>query len=473
MKKYIHGRRALLFKLFTVLSLTSINNLALANTEQFEQAYAPVMVGDITTFIPIELTPDAVVRVSSKQVGDQTQLAWTPSSNAEYYKVLKYNGSSWVTVMPKVTNSFYTYNGTGQFRVVACFKYGCQTSTATSVHEKNELSISAFYTQTNAQISENSQVTVAWQLAGSTSATVTHIQNGRATTKPITALQSGSTSFYVQSDSKFRLTASGFNGETTSTEIHVATQRANPFLDKGLKSEYKQPLYNLGLDIIQRTILQTDHHLVFATHDSKLFFYRAYREQGQPVSWQQEWQLTLDGVVNSIPNLTENYLYFSETNASNQGRLCKARLTDKQNLICSDYYAEPLLTSPIIVNNDGDYSAKFVDSISPTSKAGGVYAFYHNGDVRIFDQQTLVPKPQSFSLSNDLEQPMINTPTVFLNKKRIQGISPQFLIKERDNVMGVGIPSNQAVQQAQSFGVLAYGQQATPKPMTVIWKGKL
>ncbi|KZN32059.1 hypothetical protein N483_02665 [Pseudoalteromonas luteoviolacea NCIMB 1944] len=470
--KSMFKRKALFYLIVSLVSLCS--NFANSNFEgEFEQAYAPVFLGNVTRFTPIDLKPDAVIKLSSKAENGYTSLAWIPSPQAEYYKILKFDGSDWRVVSSNVTTSFYRYRGSGSFRVVACHRYGCASNDIDNVDVSGELAIKAFYAEEGSVVPAGGAVRVGWQLSGATSAVITHSQYGSHTSKSIVSLGASSQLFNIQGDSRFTLTATGFDGESVSTYVNVATLRENPFLKKGRQSQYTQPLLDLNLDIVERTILQSEHHLVFSTHDGELYFFRANKIRGKPVSWQKEWSLTLDGIINSAPKITENYLYYNETNSQSMGRVCKVRLFDKQNLTCSQYYHSALLTSPLIINNDGDYTAKFVESLAEGGgRVSGVYAFYYNGDVRVFDQQSMLPKTQSFTLADNLTQPIISTPSLFLNKKKIPGLDAQILIKEQNEVLGVAIPKSDA-QQFQSFGVLAIGQQDALKPMTVLWKGAL
>ncbi|WP_125716547.1 hypothetical protein [Pseudoalteromonas rubra] len=467
--------RATLTLLFALINLCVTHIVDASSQTEFEQAYAPIQVGKITTFIPIELRPDAIVKLSSQELDGYTNLAWTPSPQADYYQIFKFDGQTWQLVASRVTTSFYRYNGSGSFKVVACHRFGCSSSNPEDTNVSEALAINAFYAQDDNALTAGSAVIVGWQLSGATSAVVTHTQNGGSHTTRISSTSLGRQSFTVFGDSQFTLTAYGFNGQSTSTSIQVPIAEENPFLAIGTKSDYKQPLFGLNLDIIERTVFQNEHHLIFSTHDGKLYFFRAQKDQEQPVSWQQEWAIELEGVVNSAPRLTENHLYYNETNSDNQGRTCKVRLADIDSLTCTTYEDDALLTSPVIINNDGDYSAKFMDSLAGVNqKATGVYAFYHSGKVKIFDQQDLTPEPQSFTLAEHIEQPVINTPTLFLNKKNIQGLTELILVKDQDQVLGVAVPTASSVQQqSRSFGVLSVNALSEPKPMSVLWKGAL
>ncbi|TMP29543.1 hypothetical protein CWB99_08005 [Pseudoalteromonas rubra] len=461
-----------MYALFNMCLLYPLGSKA---TEGFEQAYVPINVGEITTFIPIELRPDAIVKLSSQELDGYTSLAWTPSPQAEYYQIHKFEGGAWQVVATQITGRFYRHKGTGRYRVLACHKYGCSSSNPENSNVSDNLDIKAFYTQNYSAVEVGSPVRVGWELTGATSVTISHAQNGGRSVAQLSALNSGTHAFNVHGDSTFTLTAYGFDGASKSTSINLATVRENPFLNKGIQSDYKQPLFGLNLDIIERTVFQDKHHLIFSTHDGKLYFFRAHKEQNKPVSWQQEWVLTLDGVVNSAPVITEHYLHYNETNAQGQGRTCMVRLADKANVTCSPYEQDALLSSPVIVNNDGNYSAKFTDSLAGSNKkAAGIYAFYRSGKVKILDQKTLLPKPQSFTLAGHLDHPVITTPTLFLNRKNIQGLSEMILVKDQDQVLGVAIPSTESVQlQSRSVGVLSVNALSESKPMTILWKGAL
>ncbi|MEC4088696.1 hypothetical protein [Pseudoalteromonas rubra] len=473
MKFFFQGGKKL-SPLCALISMCIFYPLCSNASEGFEQAYKPVMVGNVRIFKPIKLRPDTVVKLSSQVDGEYTNLAWTPSRQAKYYQILKFDGQTWQVVVPITTASYYRYHGTGSFRVVACHRYGCSSDSPDNTKVEGGLAIKALYTEGDSAVMAGSTIRVGWQLSGATNAVIHYSQNGVSNAFQASSFTKGTRTFYVHSNSSVTLTAYGFNGASESTSINIATLRENPFLSKRIQSEYKQPLFDLNLDIIERTIFQNEHHLFFSTHDGKLYFFRAHKELDSPVSWHQEWSLTLDGVVNSAPTITEHYLYFNETNSNNQGRICQVRLSDKQLLECSAYEDDALLTSPVIVNNDGDYSAKFMDSLSGEQKAAGVYAFYQSGKVKIFDQQGLAPQPQSFTLTEHIEQPVINTPTLFLNKKNIQGLSELFLVKDQDQVLGVAIPTSGSVQQqSRSVGVLSLSALSESKPMTVLWRGAL
>lgn len=93
-------------------------------------ALVPIIVDDITTFIPIDRSPAAPEKFSNVERDGKYHISWNQSTDANYYVIDQLINGVWVTVGSKITgNSFSISSGNGaRFRFTACNDYGCSKS---------------------------------------------------------------------------------------------------------------------------------------------------------------------------------------------------------------------------------------------------------------------------------------------------------------------------------------------------------
>lgn len=357
MKKYFQGRRALLFKLLTLLSLTSINNLAVANSEQFEQAYAPIMVGNITTFIPIELEMPQTVLVSLKNTGASYLLEWSPVSSADYYKVEQFIGGKWHSIAVKLNVNKLTVTdlSSSQFRVTACNRYGCSETQKNNHLVDGQLTIEHFKASSDI-VEKGALATLSWSVKN-----VSQIRIESSSGEIYKDLKpSGSLQVNPYQFTSYNLIASGFQqNKIMKTAIVVEQERKiieTPY------TGYLEPLRNKGFDVISRTLLELPQGLVFSTHDEQLGL---VNKSGDVL-----WLIELEGIVaNRVTyNQAKNWVNFSVSKLDNTGQSCAVDIAtgriEKCNALQSPAIASPLL----LTTNENGISVTRVANIDMDGK---------------------------------------------------------------------------------------------------------
>ncbi|KZN46674.1 hypothetical protein [Pseudoalteromonas luteoviolacea] len=445
-----------------------------AVASEFQQAYAPIVVGGITIFIPIEVKPNNVAYLSIKPDSAGTKLAWTPSDTASYYKVQYLKDGNWVSLSERhgATHFQVPANIAGPYRVLACHQYGCSAGTPTNRTLTQDLVIKALYSD-NPQTDDRKRVVVGWQVDGASSVTLSRFENGvhRYSQTGLNPSQ-GSIASIIGGLAQFRLTAYGFDGTSVSRTLQVATKPVNPTLKLGNKGQYAQPFYHSELDIIEKTILEHNDSIYFATHDGQILRYAPKVGSAQP-EWQQSWSIKLRGVVNNAPVVDGEYLLYSISMRDNTGMACKTRLIDGAQHSCTSEKNSNLIASPVVVKETpksaGVFSAFSSFTSSQADVQAGVYVFHRNGTVEVLDPNNLKNVLRTFTLKGVINESVLTTPAVIVDQGNNN--QQQFVIQDGKDVIGVNVPSSNTPARSSSM-VQAVGRWFSDEPSTDVQKAQ-
>ncbi|OCQ23661.1 hypothetical protein A7985_06885 [Pseudoalteromonas luteoviolacea] len=187
---------------------------------EFEQAYAPIFVGDIVTFIPVEIIPETTRYLSVKTHSNRADVAWSPNKDADYYQLQKYENGVWTYVTERHSLTYHSvYGSSGPFRVRGCHKYGCAPWQSYNHQVQGSLDILSF-TSDNSQFNSSGRVKLEWSLQGATSVSLLREEAGTVVSK-LDNLSPTKGSLYVNVNkmTEFTLIATGFGGEVLSQNL--------------------------------------------------------------------------------------------------------------------------------------------------------------------------------------------------------------------------------------------------------------
>ncbi|NRD72027.1 hypothetical protein HQQ94_01960 [Shewanella sp. VB17] len=347
---------------FTLLFLcvTSVYFAAIAVSAPapFEQAYAPISVGDITIFIPIERLPSLPPSLSIKSSGDEYLLEWAGDSSVSRYQLEHKVNGVWVLLTDNISTSSYqtSINNGPEFRISACDRYGCSAWREVNNNVSGELMISQFSKSADA-VSSGSQVQLSWQVSDAVSIDISSNQGHQFSTH----IGQGQHAFSINGLTEFTLKASSFDA-SYSQRLMVAPAAIMPdFTIAPKQDSYSQPLLelvksqNLHMQPIERALLSTklrdnSELNIIAQHDNKL---SRVSNTGQLI-----WTLALDGVIANQPvfNLATNELFFTLSSAQGSGSLCKADINANEHRCFtskpdSEETLASMIAAPLIIDD--------------------------------------------------------------------------------------------------------------------------
>ncbi|TMP31500.1 hypothetical protein CWB99_04410 [Pseudoalteromonas rubra] len=476
----------------------------------FEQAYAPIRAGKIITVIPIELMPENIVRLSTKRTGDASQLAWTPVSDADYYVVEYYQDGQWRTVNDKVLTPFTSTAQSGPFRIKSCHRYGCSQWQQNAVTIDADLEVQAFYAS-NSQVESGEVFQLHWSLSGATAISVTKSVDQYTT--PALTMKSPSLRSLSQSTNhvtKYKLTAYGFGGQSIQRELVVSPLAEARIIEQALPSSYPQPLRELGLDVIERTIIEHNGSLYFATHDERLFKYKSqviHLEHGErDITWQKEWELNTAGVVANAPVFNDGFAYFTVSMMGEKGKACKVDINNS-DVRCSRQFNSNTIAAPVLVNKTllnsaaSSFGKSSLFSSAPEPNAvltSGLYIFQRDGTIKVLDTKDLTSELKTYTMPSQVKN-VITTPLLVGSVELVHAAQqssrfaqkveevmnssvsePQLIYREGNRLLGITFPKN-APQSASATELMSrmLGLE-TPQPasqdsesMQVVWEAEL
>ncbi|KZN33634.1 hypothetical protein N474_19335 [Pseudoalteromonas luteoviolacea CPMOR-2] len=429
--------------------------LSMTANASFEQAYAPINVGSITIFIPIELLPEKASYLSLNTDSGQTRLAWSPVSDADYYQIQHFENGQWVSISDQYTSTHYsTQSITGPFRVRACHRYGCADWQSNIRNVQDPLNIQAFYSD-SARSDDAGRINIGWSVLGASSVTLTQkVAGSVVSVKQGLNPTQGVTTPYISGLTEFTLSAHGFGGQVIHKNLSVTSKPKFPIQLQGQKGGFKQPLYESSLDIVEKSIVEYDDNLFFATHDGLLMFYQGVRRSDGEVTWRHGWNMQLEGIINNAPVVDGDFLYFTESYFDNTGQACRVRWLDASAKVCSDKTNNNLLASPVMVKPAPEVNLGFVASVQRFAKSftssaqqqddvqTGLYVFHRDGTIDVLDPHNNLKLKRQFSLKNSINQTqgIVTTPSLIMNQD-IALYKPQFVIQQADELMGVDVPA--------------------------------
>ncbi|KZN51727.1 hypothetical protein N474_23945 [Pseudoalteromonas luteoviolacea CPMOR-2] len=484
--------------LFLLISLLT----SLPGRAEFEQAYEPVMVFGAPVLVPVESTPEDTLYLSVQSKQDAMLVAWSPSQDADYYQLQYLEGGVWKYASEKHYLTYLTVDvSRGPFRVRGCHKYGCAQWQADNRAVQAPLSIKAFYSN-SAQADRYGRLMLGWHVEGATDVTITARKNGQvAAVNRSLAPSKGLLDAYVDQLTEYTLSATAFSGEAITKTLVVTAIPKLPVTLTGIKNNYKQPLYETGLDIVEKSITEYRDNLIFATHDGHLLFYKGTHDHNQEMQWDYGWHIELEGVVNNAPIIEGDFLYFTESYYDSTGRACRIRWQDALGKVCSNKASSSLLASPVLVNahaenNQGffasarQFARSFTSSTTRPNIESGLYIFHEDGTVEVLDPINDLQLKRQLSIKNSIDttQGISVTPTLVMSQT-YASYHPQFIIQQDKDLIGVHVPEVQSAAPEVSVfqsvsrwfsrsmsddgSIQAVTKQQAPKELKVVWRESL
>ncbi|TMP35045.1 hypothetical protein [Pseudoalteromonas rubra] len=453
---------------------------------EFQQEHAPIRVRGITTFFPIERAPDAPIYVSVQPNDTGDKLVWSAVDSAKFYSIEQYINGKWEMVNASYRGTQYTLpkSASGVYRVTACDEYGCAAAKEQNRVVSEPFAIKAFYSD-RSQVDMFGQVKVHWQISGAAMVSVSRVENGSTVkTWPIVNPQKGTLSSQINHLSLFKLTAYDFNGQATTRTLAVATLPENPIMLDGVKGEYHQPYFLSGLDVVEHSVLENEDNLFFATHNQTLHRYSVIKEGGKIVDWKPEWKISLPGVVNNAPAISNGDLIFSVSMFNGTGQVYRARLSDgkitqRSKVTNSNLIASPLIVKPKLSTSARAFRAASGVFTSTTEVQGGIYVFHRDGLIQILHPDDLEFVVSEYRVSN-MEMQFINTPSLVIEPSSRK---QQLIMQKDDEMFGVDVPTLTSPSVIENTMEQLFGSdQAQPQTdkagqktqtLPVVWRKKL
>ncbi|MCG7537566.1 hypothetical protein [Pseudoalteromonas sp. OOF1S-7] len=424
--------------LFVLLNLIAINSTI---AMEFKQAYAPIRAGIFTVLIPVERAPDAPIYFSVKPDNTGDKLVWTAVSDAKYYRIEQYTNGRWEMVNANVSGTHYTMPAaaSGIYRVTACDDFGCAAAKQQNRVVTEPFSVKALYSN-RSQVDDYGRVEVSWQITGAAKVSITKTENGRTVqTWPALNPARGKMSSYVNSMARFNLTAYDFDGQAISRTLSIATLPENPVRLNGVKGEFHQPLFLSGLDVIERSVLEHEDNLFFATHGGRLHRYSVKKKAGKITDWHAKWNIPLDGVMNSAPTIQGDELIFTVSMRNGNGKVCSVRASDGEGQSCSAQKSSNLIASPLIVNRVQPSRLSAVSQFftESTRAQEGIYVFQRDGLIQVLDPNDLNIVLSEYRVGG-IQTEFLNTPALITDGS---GERQQFIMQNSENeIFGVDVP---------------------------------
>ncbi|WP_194868384.1 hypothetical protein [Pseudoalteromonas sp. PPB1] len=467
--------------LFFFLNLLIVNR---PMASEFKQAYVPIKVGSRIILKQIERTPDAPIYVSVKLDSAGDKLVWTAVRLAEYYRVEQYVNDQWVMVNANVSATQYTMPATasGVYRVTACHKYGCAAAKQQNRVVSEPFSVKAFYSN-RSQVDDFGLAEVSWQVSGAASVSITKmIQDRAAYHWDVVNPNYGTVKIHVSSMSRFKLTAYDFDGKSTSRVLSIATLPENPVQFGGVKGNFRQPLFLSGIDVIERSVLEHEDNLYFATHGGRLHRYSVTKQAGKIVDWQADWDIPLAGVINSAPVIEGNRLIFTISMRNGKGKICSALLADGIMQSCSEEKDSNVLASPVIISQAPSSNLSSVSKFFAESQTiqSGIYIFQRDGLIQVLDSNDLSIVLNEYRIGGVTAE-FINTPSLIVDEVSER---QQFIMQNSENeIFGVDVPTRTVPSTIsntmnQWFGseqsqIQASSTNSQIQVLPVVWREKL
>ncbi|MCL2914655.1 hypothetical protein L2725_12840 [Shewanella corallii] len=327
--------------------------------EEFQQAYAPISVGDIGFMIPIERQPSESGYFATTDGGDSWILEWEAVSGATRYKIEYFKDGVWQAISSdEQSNRINVAKDKGtEFRVSACDVYGCSDWVGVTTRISGPVLVNRF--SKSSDITElNQSVVISWDVSSATKITVSS-SNGN---EVISYSGLGSHSFPVTGLTQFRMIAEGFNGSIEQS-IFVSPTKSSISQEQPTQDRYLQPILRTVIEAGMQPIEKALVTLIDGVEQINVF--PQYSEVITRVSNSGDiiWEAPTDGlVVNKPIYLVDNKtLIYSVSSDINRGKVCRINIDGTQRF-CLDRIEGssflPIVSSPLYING----SILFVDS---------------------------------------------------------------------------------------------------------------
>ena len=318
-------------------------------TQVFKQAYAPIDVSGITIFIPIELIPAPPTLLIIDTTATDYILEWSMVSGATRYIVEYKLAGQWVVHNSNVTGNSYTISKDLQateFRVITCQQFGCSTGKNVDNTDDSPLQIRSFLSA-KYHTQQDERVNLSWNVVGATNVQLTSNKGLNYNNLALT----GTTSVTTDDLTTFTLIATGFSKQNQQ-QLSIIKAEPAPVFTASAQSIYLQPLYDLGLQPIERSLYMGHNRRSYvATYDQKLF------QVADTANGNWEWVINLPGLMANKPLLlakpetSEQYLFFGLSNKhldghNSRGKVCRFNISSSY-LACINL-PNNIIASPII-----------------------------------------------------------------------------------------------------------------------------
>ncbi len=399
-QKELHMRSMLQAGIFFILLTAHLIISVPANaTQTFEQAYAPIDVSGITIFIPIELIPEPATYLTIKNTGNQSLLEWEPLANVTRYILEQEINGNWVVLNNNLlTNSYATsINNNLKFRVSSCHKYGCSVSQAITDQINVDIQIRSFLAS-DYKVNGGDTIDLDWDVIG---ASTINLSSNKGHNYQNLAPK-GSTKISTNDLTTFTLTASGF-GTQVSQKLSIIKPVAKPQVIAPQSSIYLQPLYDLNLEPIERSLLVGKNNNNYVA-DLQRQLHRV-SDTGQII-----WTRNLTGLIANQPVYLidangDAFLFFAlsksnliDTNIA--GQFCRLKV-DNQHMSCFNL-ANNAIAGPVVNMEDDVNPQLYLIDVS-----GFLYEFsaFESENLELIASQQLLHNQSSIRV---LTTPQLN-----------------------------------------------------------------
>ena len=394
--------------------------------------------------------PDAPSSFSIQETNDSYQMEWSVVSDATYYELTYFINEQWITLDSKVLkNTYQTDFIQGvEFRVFACNENGCSSQKQVNNYIVNNLNIRAFQLS-NYAIESNQSSVLTWDITGASRVKITSSDGLEYDYLPL----QGSMHVITESMTEFTINAMQF-GEVADTQtlnlIKQASLSAPDIIP--IISSYLQPLINLNLDPIERSILNSSEGVSYVADLQQQL--HKITDNGEIL-----WTRQLDGLVANKPLILGDYLYVAVSSIDGFGQVCKLTLFN-ENLLCQQT-KNSAVASPIVYQQSGVFSDS--TRLFQIDMKGLLYEF-NTVDFSVINKELDIT-------NGAITDIILTTPTV-------HNENGQFTIRSQNNIiMTVNFPEEPTVISSfvRSFSASFSSKSQTVEPTSsnVVWAKKL
>ncbi|WDE04464.1 hypothetical protein SG34_024520 [Thalassomonas viridans] len=408
--------------------------------ENVEQDCGPK--ANLVVYAGMPLPVDTPARVSVKDTGEQYLLEWTAVAQASHYVVEHKVDGAWVVLADDITGNAYqaALSQGPEFRILSCQQDICSGAQEINNVVTGDLQVVSFAAaehKTDNGASDGS-FTLSWQVTGASRVQLTSNKGHEYDD----LLLAESLAVSTEDLTTFTLTVSGF-GEQGFQQVSIVKPAVKPTVVLPKRSSYLQPLYYLGLQPIERSLLTgINGQNYVADVDGKL-----YQVSDQGVI---NWTVQLEGLVANQPVWASDdsgaqYLFFAVSKAGDnaqagQGQVC--RLTaGGENLSCFEL-ENNAIASPVIyqaADEDSDSARLFqVDINGVLSELAPFADTFAPEDGQALYREQLMVNQQSIRV---LASPQVDYKNNFLIVRSEQDAVLAFAVPEGQSLLDKGINS--------------------------------
>ncbi|KZN50857.1 fibronectin type III domain-containing protein [Pseudoalteromonas luteoviolacea] len=344
-----------------ILSLLCVSFFSFSDQRQFEQAYAPISVGQITIFIPVDYDIFPPKNLVVKESGSNYLIEWTGVPGANYYDIEQIINGKWVRVGSDIKAlSFTVKKGhSANFRVSACNQFGCSTRPA---HQNSlvvdDLEIKRF-TASSYKVDQNTLTQLSWEVENASNVV---IRSSEGKTFEQLALR-GKIHVYPSNLETFTITASGF-GQSLSDSLMVVVNIPREIIETTL-TPYIEPLRGKGFDVIERSLLPLPSGVMFSTHDERVVMVN----RSADVLWKYEMKGVVANKGKFVPELGSVFVSVSKLDGT--GEICALDVTGMKEHICKNT-VHSSISSPVVIDlppsSEGEAPKKLIAVVDMKGK---------------------------------------------------------------------------------------------------------